>query len=56
MKIAIHGYGKMGRTIEKVAVESGHEVVCILDIDRYPVRPIGEAKDCCYPPLRKPGR
>jgi 4-hydroxy-tetrahydrodipicolinate reductase len=31
MKIAIHGYGKMGRTIEKVAVESGHEVVCILD-------------------------
>ena len=34
MKIAIHGYGKMGRTIEKVAVESGHEVVCILDVDR----------------------
>jgi 4-hydroxy-tetrahydrodipicolinate reductase len=34
MKIAIHGYGKMGRTIEKVAVDSGHEVVCILDIDR----------------------
>jgi 4-hydroxy-tetrahydrodipicolinate reductase len=34
MKIAIHGYGKMGRTIEKVAVESGHEVVCILDLDR----------------------
>ena len=34
MKIAIHGYGKMGRTIEKVAVESGHQVVCILDVDR----------------------
>ncbi|MEA2163125.1 MAG: 4-hydroxy-tetrahydrodipicolinate reductase [Thermoanaerobaculia bacterium] len=34
MKIAIHGYGKMGRTIEKVAKESGHEVVCILDVDR----------------------
>jgi dihydrodipicolinate reductase len=34
MKIAIHGYGKMGRTIEKVATESGHEVVCILDVDR----------------------
>lgn len=34
MKIAIHGYGKMGQTIEKVAVESGHEVVCILDVDR----------------------
>jgi 4-hydroxy-tetrahydrodipicolinate reductase len=34
MKIAIHGYGKMGRTIEKVAVEAGHEIVCILDVDR----------------------
>jgi 4-hydroxy-tetrahydrodipicolinate reductase len=34
MKIAIHGYGKMGRTIEKVATDSGHEVVCILDVDR----------------------
>jgi 4-hydroxy-tetrahydrodipicolinate reductase len=34
MKIAIHGYGKMGRTIERVALDSGHKVVCILDIDR----------------------
>jgi 4-hydroxy-tetrahydrodipicolinate reductase len=34
MKIAIHGYGKMGKTIERVANESGHEVVCILDVDR----------------------
>ena len=34
MKIAIHGYGKMGKTIERVAKESGHEVVCILDVDR----------------------
>lgn len=34
MKIAIHGYGKMGRTIERVAKETGHEVVCILDVDR----------------------
>jgi 4-hydroxy-tetrahydrodipicolinate reductase len=42
MKIAIHGYGKMGRTIEKVAVESGHEVVCILDIDRE--EPLGGAE------------
>lgn len=30
MKIAIHGYGKMGRTIERVCKESGHEVVSIL--------------------------
>ncbi len=34
MKIAIHGYGKMGQTIERVARDAGHEVVCILDVDR----------------------
>ena len=34
MKIAIHGYGKMGKTIERVAREMGHDVVCILDVDR----------------------
>ena len=34
MKIALHGYGKMGKTIERVARESGHEVVCVLDVDR----------------------
>jgi 4-hydroxy-tetrahydrodipicolinate reductase len=34
VKLAIHGYGKMGKTIERVAKEAGHEVVCILDVDR----------------------
>lgn len=34
MKVAIHGYGKMGKTIENMAKERGHEVVCILDVDR----------------------
>jgi 4-hydroxy-tetrahydrodipicolinate reductase len=34
MKIAIHGYGKMGRTIERVGTEMGHAVVCVLDVDR----------------------
>ena len=34
MRIAIHGYGKMGKTIEKVARESGHDVVAIFDSDR----------------------
>ena len=34
MKIALHGYGKMGQTIERVANASGHDVVCIFDIDR----------------------
>ena len=34
MKLALHGYGRMGKTIERVASEMGHEVVCILDVDR----------------------
>lgn len=34
MKIALHGYGKMGQTIERVAKEAGHEVVCVFDVDR----------------------
>lgn len=34
MKIALHGYGKMGKTIERVAKEAGHDVVCIFDVDR----------------------
>jgi 4-hydroxy-tetrahydrodipicolinate reductase len=36
MKIAIHGYGKMGKTIEKVARETGHEVAAIFGSDRKP--------------------
>ena len=34
MKIALHGYGKMGRTVEKMAKELGHEVVCVFDAGR----------------------
>jgi 4-hydroxy-tetrahydrodipicolinate reductase len=33
MRIALVGYGKMGREIEKIAVERGHEIVSIIDID-----------------------
>ena len=33
MKIAIIGYGKMGRMIERVAIERGHEIVCTIDVD-----------------------
>ncbi|MDR1332559.1 MAG: 4-hydroxy-tetrahydrodipicolinate reductase [Tannerella sp.] len=32
MKIALVGYGKMGRTIEKIALERGHRVVSIIDV------------------------
>lgn len=34
MKLAIHGYGKMGHTIESVAKSRGHEVVAVFDVDR----------------------
>ncbi len=33
MKIALIGYGKMGRMIEKIALDRGHEIVSIIDID-----------------------
>ncbi|KAB2827537.1 MAG: 4-hydroxy-tetrahydrodipicolinate reductase [Bacteroidales bacterium] len=33
MKIALIGYGKMGRIIERIALERGHEIVCVIDID-----------------------
>src|SRR5690349_10628508 len=31
MKIALLGYGKMGRIIEKFAIERGHEIVLKID-------------------------
>ena len=33
MKIALIGYGKMGKEIEKVARSRGHEIVCIIDVN-----------------------
>ena len=33
MKIALIGYGKMGRMIEQIALDRGHEIVCKIDID-----------------------
>lgn len=33
MKAAIIGYGKMGREIEKILIQRGHEVTLIIDID-----------------------
>ena len=33
MRIALIGYGKMGHTIEEVAREHGHQVVCVIDKD-----------------------
>jgi 4-hydroxy-tetrahydrodipicolinate reductase len=36
MRIAIHGYGKMGKTIERLARETGHEVAAIFASGRQP--------------------
>ncbi len=33
MKIALIGYGKMGKMIEQIALGRGHEIVSIIDID-----------------------
>jgi 4-hydroxy-tetrahydrodipicolinate reductase len=33
MKIALIGYGKMGKEIEKIALKRGHEIVCKIDVD-----------------------
>jgi 4-hydroxy-tetrahydrodipicolinate reductase len=33
MKIALIGYGKMGKAIEEIAVAKGHEIVLKIDID-----------------------
>ena len=31
MKIALLGYGKMGKTIERIATERGHEIILKVD-------------------------
>lgn len=33
MKIALIGYGKMGKEIEKIALSRGHQIVCKIDIN-----------------------
>jgi len=33
MKVALIGYGKMGKTIEKILIERGHSIVSIIDVD-----------------------
>jgi len=34
VKLALHGYGKMGHTVENVARSRGHEIVAVYDVDR----------------------
>ena len=33
MKIALIGYGKMGKLIEEIALSRGHQIVSIIDVD-----------------------
>ena len=33
MNIALIGHGKMGKTIEEIALSRGHKIVCIIDVD-----------------------
>ena len=33
MRIALIGYGKMGKAIERIAVAKGHEIVLKIDLD-----------------------
>ncbi len=33
MNIALIGYGKMGHMIEQIAIQRGHKIVCVVDID-----------------------
>lgn len=42
MKIALHGYGRMGKAIARIAAERGHEIVAVFDVDR--AAPLGEAE------------
>ena len=51
MKIALLGYGKMGRTIEKIALERGHEIVLKIDVDHppYDIKTVDVAIDFSQP-------
>jgi len=33
MKLALIGYGKMGKEIERLAIEKGHEIACIVNVE-----------------------
>lgn len=51
MKIALLGYGKMGKTIEKMAVERGHEIIFRItaDIEKYDLKKADAAIDFSVP-------
>jgi 4-hydroxy-tetrahydrodipicolinate reductase len=42
MKLALHGYGKMGKAVERLAREAGHDVVAVIASGR--AEPLGDAE------------
>jgi len=46
MKIALIGYGKMGREIEKIALERGHEIALKIDVDNQKDLTVENLKKC----------
>jgi 4-hydroxy-tetrahydrodipicolinate reductase len=42
MKILLIGYGKMGKAIEKIAVERGHSIVGRIDVEDHPPFPMAD--------------
>lgn len=46
MKIALIGYGKMGKEIEKIAVSRGHEIGLIIDINNQADLTVENLKKC----------
>ncbi len=46
MKIALIGYGKMGREIEKIAVTRGHEIILKIDVDNQADLTVENLKNC----------
>ena len=46
MKIALIGYGKMGKEIEKIALERGHEIALKIDVDNQKDLTVENLKKC----------
>ncbi len=46
LQIALLGYGRMGKIIESVCLERGHEIACIIDNERDWTQKESELKNC----------
>lgn len=46
MRLALIGYGKMGKEIEKIAVSRGHTIVLVIDIENQDELTVSNLKSC----------